>query len=112
LEKLEEEQEDLLAQMMNGQAGLASPSDSSDDDSDEEGLNRFNVGGDKKYESEYEEDNEVVESSQTTPSPEQVPISDNTSPMIRKLEVPKIIKEDDYLKDISQLAKEQEDILA
>jgi hypothetical protein len=55
----------------------------------------------------------LEEASYNTPSPEQVPISnENSSPLIRKLEVPQLEKETDYHKDISDLRTEQDELLA
>lgn len=109
IDKLEEEQDDLLAQMMMAPAGQIVASDSSDEDSESEpefGVqNRFQVGGSKKYDSE-------VEDQEKSESPSLVPISNKNSPMIRKLEVPTLIKADDYMKDISDLKKEQDVLLA
>jgi hypothetical protein len=76
--------------------GEASDSDSSDSDSDS-GI-RLQKRTAEVYPKELSVEDNI-------PSPEKVPISDNTSPMIRKLEVPKIEKADDHhhLKGISQL---------
>lgn len=110
LSKLKQEQTDLLSQMMNvgKMTGNSSDSFSSSDEETKE-LVRFKVNDSQKYESEIEELSK--ESGDKVPSSGRVQLSQKNSPLIPKLEIPKVIKEGDHMKGISELCKEQEAVL-
>lgn len=110
LSKLKQEQTDLLSQMMNvgKMTGNSSDSFSSSDEETKE-LVRFKVNDSQKYESEIEELSK--ESGDKVPSSGRAQLSQKNSPLIPKLEIPKVIKEGDHMKGISELCKEQEAVL-